>query len=168
MPWQLALLLDTRGPAGSVPTLASTGNVIYGAPVKCQPQIAASSCSTAPTSWAINWQPYLAVPQRTTVDQSTSWQIETGFKFPLMVGDWTGDVYYSRGQSANYEQALGNLSLQRYRAVVDAPGYGAGATFQGNANGANTNFGTSVPSTCTSGFYNTSSWAMPIVLRPTV
>jgi iron complex outermembrane recepter protein len=162
VPWQLALLLNTRGPApnGSVPTIPASSiaagtQLIYGAPVQCQPQIPASACSTAPTSWAINWQPYLAVPQRTTVDQSTSWQIETGFRFPLMVSDWTGDVYYSRGQSANYEQGLGNLSLQRYRAVVDSPGYGQGLSIQGNANGAVPGFGTSVPTTCTSGFYNT-------------
>ena len=89
------------------------------------------------------------------MDTEQTFQIETGFKFPLMVGDWTGDVYYSRGQSLDYEGGYGNESLQRTDALIASPGYGQGQTFQGNYNNATVNFGTSVPSTCTSGFYNT-------------
>ena len=63
-------------------------------------------------------------------------------------------MYYSRGQSLDYEGGYGNESLQRLGAVLDSPDYGRGQTFQGNANNSNPNFGTSVPSTCTSGFYN--------------
>jgi outer membrane receptor protein involved in Fe transport len=146
VPWQLAMLLLSR-PANSSP------------PIACNPLInssAAINCPGGPqaaSSWILNYLPLYTAPQRSTVDQSTTFQIETGLRFPLF-SDWTGDVYYSRAQSANYENAYGNDSLQRFRTVIDAPGYGAGAAFQGNANGADVNFGTSVPSTCSSGYYN--------------
>jgi len=154
VPWQLAMLLNSRGAApGGVPGLSFLGPLFGGAP-KCFPELAASLCSSAATSsWQMWYLPQYGAPQRSTVDTSSSWQIETGVKFPLF-GDWTGDLYYSRGQSMNYENGYGNDSLQRYRALVQSPGYGQGQSFQGNANGANVNFGTSVPSTCTSGFYN--------------
>jgi outer membrane receptor protein involved in Fe transport len=150
VPWQLALLLNSRGPNG-VPPVAGAGP-LFGGPTACLPQISATLCSSAPSSWQLWYLPQNGAPQRSTVDISSSWQIETGFRFPLF-SDWTGDLYYSRGQSLNYENGYGNDSLNRYRAVVQSPGYGQGLSFQGNANGANANFGTSVPSTCTSGLY---------------
>jgi len=155
VPWQLALALDSRGATpGGVPSLAFTGNPLLGASPACFPQLSASLCSNGNSSWQLWYLPQLgAAPQRSTVDTSQSWQIETGLRFPLLVSDWTGEVYYSRGQSLNYENAYGNDSLQRFRAVIQSPGYGAGQSFQGNANGANANFGTSVPTNCTSGFY---------------
>jgi iron complex outermembrane recepter protein len=151
VPWQLAFLLDTRSVFLSGFPLG--GSIATGGPIPCTPQIAASLCSTAPTNWDLWWIPYSALPARTTIDQSNTWQIETGFKFPLMVTDWTGEVYYSRGQSLNYEGGYGNESLQRLEAVIDSPDYGRGQSFQGNVNNADANFGTSVPTTCTSGFY---------------
>jgi iron complex outermembrane receptor protein len=164
VPWQFALLLNSRSVFGSgIPVGSALANTIFGGggptsladggPITCDPQIAASECANAPTSWSMWWIPYNALPARTTVDQSNTWQIETGFKFPLHVGDWTGDLYYSRGQSLDYEGGYGNESLERLDAVIDSPDYGRGQTFQGNANNSDTNFGTSVPTTCTSGFY---------------
>jgi len=157
VPWQLALLLDSRGvngvpfgPANHVPGLTGP---LFGGPPTCFPELAASLCSSAPSSWQLWYLPQNGALQRSTVDISTSWQIETGFKFPLF-SDWTGDLYYSRGQSLNYENGYGNDSLQRFRAVIQSPAYGQGQSFQGNANGANVNFGTSVPSGCTSGFFD--------------
>jgi outer membrane receptor protein involved in Fe transport len=159
VPWQLAMLLLSRGATNGVPASAP-GGVGVGGPIPCNPYISPSvsiNCGAgypgAPTSWILDYLPQNGAPQRSTVDQSQTFQIETGFRFPLF-SDWTGDLYYSRGQSANYENAYGNDSLQRFRAVIDSPGYGAGASFIGNANGADLNFGTSVPTTCTSGFYN--------------
>jgi iron complex outermembrane recepter protein len=144
VPWQLALLLNSRAP-GTTP--------LGGGPTACFPELAASLCTNSPNSWMLNYYPMFSAPQRSTVDISSSWQIETGFKFPLFA-DWTGDLYYSRGQSINYEDGYGNDSLQRFRAVIAAPSYGQGQSFQGNQNGANLSFGTSVPTTCSSGFYN--------------
>jgi iron complex outermembrane recepter protein len=148
VPWQLALLLDTRTPSTVV------GNISGGGPNTCNNSIAPSLCTSAPSSWSLAWVPYDALPARTTVDDEQTFQIETGFKFPLMISDWTGDVYYSRGQSLDYEGGYGNESLQQMNALISSPGYGQGQSFQGNYNNASTNFGTSVPSTCTSGFYN--------------
>jgi iron complex outermembrane recepter protein len=159
VPWQLALALDSRGvtPGGIPPAVQFGGvkNPLLGAPPACFPELSASLCATSATSsWQLWYLPQYGALQRSTVDTASSWQIETGFRFPLLVGDWTGELYYSRGQSLDYENGIGNDSLQRFRAVLQSPGYGAGQVFQGNANGANTYFGTSVPTTCTSGFYN--------------
>jgi outer membrane receptor protein involved in Fe transport len=142
IPWQLAVLLNSRpAPAG---------------PVSCNNSIAKTLCPSAgsTSSWIAETYPLSSFPQRSTTDISEVWQIETGFRFSLF-SDWTGDVYYSRGQSLDYVNAFGDNSLQRWRAVIDAPDYGRNLTVQGNQNGASVGFGTSVPSTCTSGFYNT-------------
>ena len=154
VPWQLALALDSRGAApGGVPPLSFLGP-FFGGATGCYPELSASLCSNGTSSWILSYYPSAATsPSRSTIDTSEAFQIETGLRFPLMVGDWTGDVYYSRGQSLDYLNAYGNDSLQRYRAVIQSPGYGAGQSFQGNANGASVNFGTGVPVTCTSGFY---------------
>jgi outer membrane receptor protein involved in Fe transport len=152
VPWQLAMMLMSRTifglPVGTLP------GTFFGGAASCNNSIAANLCSKAPTSWILDYLPFSSAPQRSTVDTSQVWQIETGIKFPLFA-DWTGDLYYSRGQSDAYEVGIGNDSLQRWRAVIDSPNYGGGQTFQGNANGASTNFGTSVPTKCTSGFYGT-------------
>jgi iron complex outermembrane receptor protein len=162
VPWQLALLLNTRtnaaaggGPLSTVPVNPNgTPTIATGGPNTCNNSLAPNLCTLAPSSWSLAWIPYDALPARTTIDVSETFQIETGFKFPLMVGDWTGDVYYSRGQSLNYEDGFGNESLQRMDAIIASPDYGRGQQLQGNFNNTTTNFGTSVPSTCTSGFYN--------------
>ena len=87
VPWQLSMLLDTRGAAaGGVPALSFLGPE-FGGPITCQPQIAASECSSAPSSWMLWYLPFGSTDHRSTVDTSTVWQIETGFKFPLPVTD---------------------------------------------------------------------------------
>jgi outer membrane receptor protein involved in Fe transport len=169
IPWQLALELQTRGILGAAGAFGTPGHPsglaslifgpaangpFYGGPPACFPEIAASLCSAGDSSWQLWYLPQNGATQRSTVDVASSWQIETGLRFPLMVGDWTGDLYYSRGESFDYANGLGNDSLQRFRAVLQSPGYGMGQSFQGNANGANVNFGTSVPTHCTTGFYN--------------
>jgi iron complex outermembrane receptor protein len=166
VPWQLSMLLLSRSvfgagiPLGAFPGFASTEE---GGPITCGTSYSvttngvpqASPCSPASTSWVLGYEPGIgAAAARSTVDDSTVWQIETGLKFPLYVGDWTGDVYYSRGQSEDVDYGYGNDSLDRWRAVVDAPDYGNGDTFQGNAVGASTNFGNTVPTTCSGGYYN--------------
>ena len=104
------MLLDSRGIYGGGG--ASGGGIATGGPVPCTPQI--TQCSTATQSWDLWWIPYNALPARTTVDTSSVWQIETGLKFPLMVTDWTGEVYYSRGQSLDYEGGDRNESCSAW------------------------------------------------------
>lgn len=167
IPWELALLLNSRG------AITSTTPVSQGGPVTCANtyvvvDIATNArindpCGIAPaptgaptlSSWSLSYLPGPGdMADRSTLNTGISWQLETGFNFPLYVGNWTGEVYYSRGQSTSYQAALGNNSLQRTRAVMAAPNYGAGVSFQGNLNSTSVNFGTSVPATCTSGYYD--------------
>ncbi|HEV2701568.1 MAG TPA: TonB-dependent receptor [Steroidobacteraceae bacterium] len=154
VPWQLAMLLDTRSAAfgGALGALGSSP--AFGGPVSCNNTISPALCATAPLSWELNWTPKAGLPPRNTVDTTQVWQIDTGFRFPLMVTDWTGDVYYSRGQSSDITHAYGNESLQRLETVLASPDYGQGQTFQGNLNNGAAGFGNGVPPTCTSGFYN--------------
>ncbi|HTX25214.1 MAG TPA: TonB-dependent receptor plug domain-containing protein [Steroidobacteraceae bacterium] len=178
VPWSLAMLLLSRqltpGSNGVPPAVQFGGltSTFFGGPVTCNNSVSAAinadcvgginytAASPATggqnaSSWILSYLPQDTAPQRTTVDNDESFQITTGFKFPLWA-DWTGDVYYSRGETLDYEQGLGNLSLERFRSVIDAPDYGGnGDLFQGNQQGASTGFGTSVPSQCTSGMYGT-------------
>ena len=124
---ELAVLLNSRGAPGSA---ASTG------------------------TWIAETYPDGSFPQRSTVNTNNVWQVESGFRFNLPVKDWSGDVYYSHGQSSTYNLAYGNNSLTRWRALVSAPDYGRNSNNFGNANGSSQNFGT-VPVPCTSGFYET-------------
>lgn len=157
VPWQLAMLLDSRG----APTAPGTA---YGNPVTCNPEVGnptvpnpSSVCDTGDSSWYLTDYPFTGFdyPGRETTDTSQSWQIETGFRFPLKITDWTGELYYSRGQSTDYNVGYNDQSLERYRALIDSPDYGAGQAFQGNQTSVQSaGFGTSVLTTCTSGFYN--------------
>ncbi|MGH8216968.1 MAG: TonB-dependent receptor domain-containing protein [Steroidobacteraceae bacterium] len=164
VPWQLAMVLLSRSVFGGPPgSSAFFPQAEQGGIVTCNNSYSvthngapAPTCGGpgATTSWVLNYTPGIAQsPQRATVDSTDSWQIETGFKFPLHVADWTGELYYSRGQSLDLDNGYGDESLERWRAVIAAPDYGNGDLFQGNAQGASTNFGTSVPQTCSGGYY---------------
>ena len=96
----------------------------YGGPVQCNPAILAADCTNAPASWTSETYPVNSLGSRSTIDTTTEWTIETGIRFPI-AGDWTGDAYYSRGQSTAYTLGSGYESVQRWRAVIDSPDYGA-------------------------------------------
>ncbi|MEJ1960290.1 MAG: hypothetical protein WDO56_01520 [Gammaproteobacteria bacterium] len=68
--------------------------------------------------------------------------------------DWTGEVYYSRGESTTYNVAQGNNSLARWRGMVTANDYGYNTSLQSNSGGASP---TSVPCRCIArpAFYDT-------------
>jgi outer membrane receptor protein involved in Fe transport len=104
--------------------------------------------------WVAETYPYDSFGRRATIDEVQSFQVEAGFRFDIPVKDWTGEVYYSRGESTTYNVAQGNNSLARWRAETQAPDYGYNSKLQSNSNGANPNFG-SVAVPCTTGFYNT-------------
>lgn len=118
--------------------------------------------------WQPNWNPDFSLPPRNTYNTNEVWQIEVGLDIELPVKDWTAELYYSHGQSATYNNAGGNLSLQRFRAVTNYPDYGRGASGTGNnfyATGTSADnaqiVGTVRPGfgsgdfSCTSGFYDT-------------
>ncbi len=87
---------------------------------------------TAP--WVLETFPLNSFGRRATIDEVVSWQIETGFRFDLPVKDWTGEVYYSRGESSTYNVAQGNNSLARWREMVQTADYGRGAALNANDN----------------------------------
>ena len=110
------------------------------------------------TGWIAETYPSFGFAKRATTDVANAWQIESGIKFDIPVKDWTGEVYYSRGESSTYNVAFGDNSLARWRAEIAAPDYGANSSLQSNLTnngpGASPGFG-SVAVHCSSGFYDT-------------
>jgi iron complex outermembrane recepter protein len=140
------------------------GQLLVGHPVPVELAILLNSRTDNPatttineaqtTGWIAETYPLNSFGRRATIDEVQSFQIETGFRFDIPVKDWTGEVYYSRGESTTYNVAQGNNSLARWRAVTQAPDYGYNSRLQSNSNGASVNFG-SVAVPCTTGFYDT-------------
>lgn len=104
--------------------------------------------------WQPNWNPENSLPPRNTDNTISTWQVEAGVNFELPFNDWQGEAYISHGQSNTYNVAGGNMSLQRYRALINQPDYGRGARLSGNSTGNSPGFGAG-DVTCESGFYNT-------------
>jgi iron complex outermembrane recepter protein len=113
-----------------------------------------SGLSAASTPWILETFPKASFDDRATLNRNQVWQVEGGVKFDLPVKDWTGDVYFAHGESDTYNQATGNNSLSRWRALVSAADYGRNARLSGNQNGASVGFGAG-DITCGSGFYAT-------------
>ena len=109
--------------------------------------------------WLPAWNPDYSLPPRSTVNTNTVWQVETGLNFKFGQ-NWSGEFYLAHGQSSTYNNANGNMSLERYRALVNAADWGRNASITGNSvsDGASTptrpGFGVATGH-CTSGFYNT-------------
>ncbi len=66
------------------------------------------------------------------MNTNEAWQVDAGLRFDLPFGDWTGDVYFSHGESATYNQAYGNNSLTRWRLLVTQNDYGRNADLEAN------------------------------------
>ena len=83
-----------------------------------------------------------------------TFQTRFGFDGKLPGIDWTWTLQGSHAESNEYYYGNGFASLVRYRALILAPNYGAGASITGNqgAPGFGFNAGTG---TCTSGFFDT-------------
>lgn len=106
-----------------------------------------------PGEWQPQWNPDDSLPPRQTRNTNSLWQVEFGADFDLGA-DWTGELYFARGESGTYNVAAGNLSLERYRMLINEPDYGRGADISGNEESIRPNFG-AADVTCTSGFYDT-------------
>jgi len=77
-----------------------------------------------------------------------SYNMQGGFEGKIPQIDWTWELYASKGQSETSSLLTGVASLERFRAVVEAPDWGAGFSAQGNPLFGG--FGAS-SATCTSG-----------------
>ena len=128
-----------------------------GHPVSPEAAIMLLSRPDPAASWMVELFPDKSLGRRTTDNTNTYYQVEAGLNYNLPVKDWTAELYWSYGEQDSKNIAKGNLSLQRWRALLNQPDWARNATLQGNtaAQGAsNINFGT-VPVTCTSGMYDT-------------
>ena len=105
-------------------------------------------------SWILETYPKASFDDRATTNTNEVWQMEGGLRFDLPWKDWTGEAYFAHGESDTYNQASGNNSLARWRALVTQPDYGRNAKISGNQNGASIGFG-AADITCGTGFYDT-------------
>ena len=91
---------------------------------------------------------YLDYADRTADVDVTTYNIIAGLEGKIPGSDWTWELYASNGRSDTNSYQTGFASLERLRAVVSAPNWGAGFKSQGNAPFGG--FGAST-ATCTSG-----------------
>jgi outer membrane receptor protein involved in Fe transport len=141
--------LDGAGPLVAVP----------GAGHPVTPEVAIMLLSRpAPTqTWMVELFPDQSLGRRTTDNTNTYFQVETGFNYKLPFKDWTSELYFSHGEQNARSISKGNLSLQRWRAMINQNDWGRNSVQQANSvalGASNVNFGT-VPVRCTSGFYDT-------------
>jgi iron complex outermembrane receptor protein len=162
VPAQLAILLNSRAPT----TYCARGTMLP-PPFATLPCSSVGTNTTATDNAALvgttgpqdRWQPQWfagdSLAERDTNNVNEVWQVEAGLEFDIGQ-EWTGEFYVAHGESSSYNQAGGNLSLERYRELIDRPDYGRGASISGNEppNSARPFFGAGDVS-CTSGLYDT-------------
>jgi len=85
---------------------------------------------------------------REVITDVTTYNLVAGFEGSIPGTDWVWDVTGSRGESISNFLTTGVASLERLRAVMSAPNFGAGFVQQGNATGGG--FGAN-RATCTTG-----------------
>jgi outer membrane receptor protein involved in Fe transport len=90
---------------------------------------------------------------RETFTDVDTYNLTAGFEGSVPGSDWTWEAFANFGESATFARQTGIYSLNRMRAVLQAPNFGRGFVQQGNINQGG--FGAST-ATCTSGlnFYN--------------
>lgn len=156
-----AVKANIHDPTYGNPTFIPTGTAGAGHPVPIEvaallnsrTNFFAGNAPAANAQWLPGWNPDMSLPPRSTTNTNTVWQVETGFN--LKLGEsWTGEFYYSHGQSQTYNNADGNLSLQRFRGLMNAPDWGRNASLPGNLSSVRPNFGAATAH-CTSGMYDT-------------
>jgi iron complex outermembrane receptor protein len=91
---------------------------------------------------------YLDYADRTSRVDVSTYNMIAGLEGSIPGSDWTWEAFVNRGKSVTSSYQTGFASLERLRAVISAPNWGAGFSSQGNA--AFGGFGAST-ATCTSG-----------------
>ncbi len=118
IPAQLAALLDSRGP--------NTYSTTEFDPATGQPIILTGVDSDWRLSRTLDF-----LPPRQLRNRNDVYQFRTGLNGDLPFRDWTWVAYVSHGESKVDNGYIGFASLQRYRAIVEAPNYGRGYTATG-------------------------------------
>ena len=88
-------------------------------------------------------------PRETDTDVST-YNLTAGLQGSIPGSDWTWEAFATFGESETFANQTGIYSLNRLRAVITAPNFGAGFHVQGNQGPPGFGFGAST-ATCTSG-----------------
>src|SRR5690606_13501014 len=158
VPVSMAILLNSRpaiaGQSGVFCLYNQPGCTGGAAPRDVNLVGQARSGQAAP--WQMETYPLDSFGRRATNNINEAWQVEVGLTQKLPIKDWTGEVYFSHGESSTYNVAFGNNSLARWRGMVTAADYGRNALLQSNRtnnpSADNGGFG-SVAVPCTSGYY---------------
>jgi outer membrane receptor protein involved in Fe transport len=148
VPQNLADLLNSRGLSLGGFTLSTPNDQLQPWQLQMVPGVDGTPGEAGGHGW---------LPHRATLNNNTVWQITGGFNGTVPGIDWTWELQASHGQSEEYTASSGNVSLERYRAIVLAPNYGENFYYKGNqasegSSGPGFGAGTG---TCTSGFYET-------------
>ena len=69
-------------------------------------------------NWILETYPSDSFDDRATTNKNSTWQVESGLQFDMPVKDWTGEIYFSHGETDSYNHAFGNNSLTRWRQLV--------------------------------------------------
>jgi outer membrane receptor protein involved in Fe transport len=113
IPPELAALLDSRG--------ANVYSTTQFDPDTGLPIV----LTGADANWRLG-RPLDFLPPRQLKNTSSVFQVLLGLEGELPVRDWTWEAYATHGESKTDNGYVGFASLQRYRAVVQAPNYGRG------------------------------------------
>jgi len=100
---------------------------------------------TAP--WQLTY--YMNYANREARTDVFTYNLVAGLEGSVPGTDWTWEAYASQGESETSALITGTASLERFRAVIQSPNWGAG--FQGQGNASFGGFGGAM-ATCTSGF----------------
>ncbi|HWJ70024.1 MAG TPA: TonB-dependent receptor [Sphingobium sp.] len=139
VPAELAAILASRTPTAGTSAAALADLNCPGA----SPNVPGSAANC---DWQLNMYP-LDTPRSVAADVFT-YQMLIALEGRIPGSDWTWDISGSQGESETSFLSSGFVSLERYRAIVRSPDWGAGFSQQGNA--IQGGFGAS-RATCTSG-----------------
>jgi iron complex outermembrane receptor protein len=114
------------------PDFIPTGSPGAGHPVPADLAWLLNSRATPDARWQPQWYPDTSLPARQTYNTISTWQLEAGLDFELPFRDWSAEFYVSHGESHTYNVAGGNMSLARYRALINMPDYGRNSEGTGN------------------------------------
>jgi iron complex outermembrane receptor protein len=109
-----------------------TGTSGAGHPVPAEMAWLLNSRTNQDARWQPQWYPDTSLPARQTTNTIQTWQLEGGLDLELPFRDWKGEIYLTHGESSTYNVAGGNMSLARYRALINYPDYGRNSEGTGN------------------------------------
>ena len=146
VPAELRAILNSRViPATTTPQQFQNNFVNT---LNCDPTaVPGAPGSGASCDWQLTY--YLNQSDREARTDVTTYNILAGFEGEIPGIDWTWEIYASQGESQTDSLITGTASLERFRAVVASPNWGAGFNAQGNPLFGG--FGAASAS-CTSGF----------------